>query len=588
MRESELKIEWLFINLRWFFLTAVAGVVGIDAAVHSQPFPRTVLVLLSVGAVGNLIEMVAKLQTANFKGYPTLMLLQDIALTVGFIAASGGPSSPVLFTTLIPIITTALRFSTIASVLMAMGAVVAYLAVTWNQLGLNTSLAPRTLVLQMLPYLINSLVLLVAGGAISDIGSRIKQMLIEERNKQEKEAIAAVEAAHQRIRLIFELASTLSATLNYEHVLEAALDVSNAGLREFTGRDIPQIGMILLFGMDQTLYIVKSRSLAHQDERLRFPSQEGALAESLNKAEPVICYDPRNDPELGRMIAMQYCQEVIVLPLRAGFESYGALVLGSPEPDTYTVDFQDLLVAVCNQAVMALQNATLYRNLIEEKEKLVAVEEDARKRLARDLHDGPTQTIAAIAMRLNYIRLLLKKDLDQSLKEIKELEDLARKTTKEIRQMLFTLRPLILETQGLIAALEQYIIKLAETDPLPIHLEADKEAGKRLSKEAQGSVFYIVEEAITNARKHAQAQDLWVRIYKQGSNVITEIEDNGRGFDVAATEANYDKRGSLGMMNLQERAELVGGNTVIRSKVGEGTKIIVNIPVKAEAIESGD
>jgi signal transduction histidine kinase len=233
---------------------------------------------------------------------------------------------------------------------------------------------------------------------------------------------------------------------------------------------------------------------------------------------------------------------------------------------------------------MALQNATLYQNLMDEKEKLVAVEEDARKRLARNLHDGPTQTIAAIAMRLNYTRMLIKqKNSAEAIEELQQLEDLARHTTKEIRQMLFVLRPLILETQGLVAALRQLQKKLQETNPeTKIHLEEEDDAAALLNKEAQGAVFYITEEALNNARKHAEADNLWIRIYKRGMNIITEIEDDGKGFDVAAVKSNYAERSSLGMLNLQERAKLVKGKTVIRSTPGEGTKITVTIPLETQ------
>lgn len=582
LSESEFKIEWLFINLRWFFLLAVTGVIGLDVALKSLQFPSAVIALLVVGSVANVIALVALLKNALSKGIQRVILIQDIGLTLGFIAGSGGTESPLLFFSLIPITTAALRFSRLYGISVVIGVVLAYWAIAWNQNSLSLTMPFSELVTRAFPYFTNGIVLLLAGSAVSQISVRIKQALITEREKQEREAQSALESAHQKVRLIFELASTLSATLNYERVLEAALDVSNAGLREFypENREISQIGMILLFGMDQTLYVAKARGIATQDERLRLPAQEGALVEAVEKTDPVIVDTPRDDPELGKIVAIQGCQQAIVVPLRAGFESYGFLVLGSPEPNAYTPDFQDLLVAICNQAVMALQNANLYQNLMEEKDRLVTVEEDARKKLARNLHDGPTQTIAAIAMRLNYIRMLVTREPEKSIEELQQLEDLARKTTKEIRQMLFTLRPLILESQGLIAALQQLKQKVSETDPLPvIHLELDKDAESLLSKEAQGAIFYITDEATTNVRKYAKAKNLWMRLSQRGMNVIAEIEDDGVGFDVAAMEANYATRGSLGMINLRERATLVKGKTIIRSVPGQGTKITVTIPV---------
>lgn len=583
MSEHEFKVEWLFINLRWFFLLAVAGIIGIEIALKEEPFPPVVLVLLIVGGVANLLLMIFMLLNAFRKPLPPAITLLDIALTLGFMAGYRGTESPLLFVSMIPIISTALRASWVPSLLVAGGIVGVYWAASWVNLGLPSTTALNVALGKMFPFLINGVVLLVAGGAVSNLGSRIKLSLEKERVREKRESEAALAAAHQRVRLIFELASTLSATLSYERVLEAALDVSNAGLREFFSHGGSQIAAILLFSMDRTLYVATSRGLSPQDTRARFPGTEGILARALDKAEPALTNDPGADPELSRLVSMHHCRQAIAVPMRAGFESYGLLLLGSPEPAIYVPDFQDLLVAVCNQAVMALQNARLYEDLMADKERLVAVDEDARKRLARDLHDGPTQTFAAITMRFNYIRMLIQKDPEKAQEELAQVEELSRKTVKEIRQLLFTLRPLILETQGLVPALSQYIQKLAETDPLPIHLEAQDKVDEVLDKEAQGALFYTIEEAITNARKHAKANNLWIRLYQRGMSVIAEVEDDGKGFDVAEVEEKYAERSSLGMMNLRERSTLVGGKTVIQSTPGKGTRITVTIPIRKKA-----
>src|SRR5512140_3158149 len=110
-----------------------------------------------------------------------------------------------------------------------------------------------------------------------------------------------------------------------------------------------------------------------------------------------------------------------------------------------------------------MQNARLYSDLEQEKERMLEIQEDARKKLARDLHDGPTQSVAAIAMRVNFARRLMERDAKAAAEELFKIEDLARHTTKEIRHMLFTLRPLILESSGLTAALEAMAEKMHET-----------------------------------------------------------------------------------------------------------------------------
>jgi len=590
MSESEKQIEWLFINLRWFMLLAVASIIGIDVSLRGSTFPRTTFILLIVGAIANVVVLIAELQDNVTPGMQKLILTYDIVLTLGFITSARELQSQLLFISLIPITTAALRISWGSSVMVTGGIVIAYWAIGWMQgPGADRASLGEGLI-AIAPHIVTGAVLTVAGLAVGRIGCRIKASLLEDRRHHETESAQALRIAHQRARIVFDLASTLSATLNYERVLEAALDISRAGLPDVLDdpRDLSQVGMILLFGMDQTLYVAKARGISPREEQIRFPGSRGILATALKGTDPVVSNVPGDDPELAGIAKIRECQQAIAVPLRAGFESFGVLILGSAEPDLYTADYRDLLAAICNQAVLALQNAMLYQNLMDEKDRLVTVEEDARKKLARDLHDGPTQTIAAIAMRLNYIRLLVDDNPDEAMREIQQLEDLARRTTKEIRQMLFTLRPLILETQGIVAALEQLRQKMDETSLIPIHLEAERGVDRLLTKDAKGAIFYIVEEAFTNARKHARAKNIWIRLFRRGMSIVAEIEDDGRGFDVAALESDYALRGSLGMINLRERAVLVRGKTVIASTPGRGTTVTVTIPVVDLPTETAD
>jgi signal transduction histidine kinase len=133
------------------------------------------------------------------------------------------------------------------------------------------------------------------------------------------------------------------------------------------------------------------------------------------------------------------------------------------DPNYFNRERMELLDMIGRQAVIAIQNARLYQDLLEEKERMIEVHEEARKKLARDLHDGPTQSVAAMAMRINLTRRMFDKDAKSALDELVKIEELAHRTTKEIRHMLFTLRPLILESQGLKAALQSMAEKMRET-----------------------------------------------------------------------------------------------------------------------------
>ncbi len=578
--KGRFQADWMISNLRWLLVVSVALVNFLNSPLVRggsldlfSYFPQ--ILLLIITALYNLIVMLFLSSGSLRRILPVMTLIVDTLLTVSFVVTSGGFTSPLLFFTLFPIITAALRFPWIISLLDTLVIIAACGLASYA----ITPFAPWS---SILTFATSSLILVLAALVSGLVGHQMKQIIARRRRLEEEDELRKLRTAQEHSRVIFELASTLSATLNYNKVLETVLEVGEAGMRELGQPVSSHVSLVMLFGQND-LHIVSSRHLPYRDQNATFGGHSGILAEALNTAEPVITNDPASDPELSQLIVMHSCKQAIVVPLRAGFENYGAVVFASNQPNTYQKDQQDLLIAICNQAIVALQNAQLYQNLIEEKERIVDVEEDARKKLARDLHDGPTQSIAAIAMRLNYVRMLLDRDQDapQTAEELEKIEELARRTTKEIRHMLFTLRPLILETQGLRAALEQYIAKLAETDPKPeIRLEADPEVDKVLERNAQGVVFYIIEEAIGNARKHAKADLIWIRLRIQDDVFVAQVEDDGAGFDVDAVQSRYDERGSLGMINMHERAELVRGQLKIASAPGQGTRITLIAPLR--------
>jgi signal transduction histidine kinase len=183
-------------------------------------------------------------------------------------------------------------------------------------------------------------------------------------------------------------------------------------------------------------------------------------------------------------------------------------------------------------------------------------------------------------------RRMIERDVTAAGDELVKIEELARRTAKEIRHMLFTLRPLILESQGLVAALKAMAEKTKETYSQEVIVNVDESLLPDLEMGKQGVIFFIAEEAVNNARKHAQAPHIWVRLRAiEKGIVLFEIVDDGLGFDVEAVTRAYDKRGSLGMVNLRERTELVNGLLNINSAFGKGTKVQVFIPLNEEAAD---
>jgi signal transduction histidine kinase len=301
----------------------------------------------------------------------------------------------------------------------------------------------------------------------------------------------------------------------------------------------------------------------------------------LASDQPVLGGSLADDPELARYTSLRRCSSALAAPLRAASEIYGTVLLASSRSDAYRAEHIKLLKAVASQASVALTNAHLFQDLCREKEQMLSVEQRARTKLAHDLHDGPTQAISAIAMRLNYARLLLVRDPSKVRDEMFSLENLARRTTKDIRTLLFTLRPLVLETQGLEAALEQLAANVTETSDLDINLEIEDIEGQ-LDASTQTVAWFITEECLANVQKHASAKSVRIRMGLHNGFFVAEIEDDGCGFSVEDVMEGYDQRASYGLLGMQERAALVHGRTTIESMPGTGTRITLTVPLSQE------
>ncbi len=562
---------WAVCLVRWGVLVTILLVALLDPAHHLNVYQ---LGLFFVGFGAYNLAITAFLAVGLFlQTIPPLTLILDTLAFLLLIQLSGGSESPFFFFPLLPILVATLQFGWRTSLLTTLVFVVSEAfrtVLVWQaQEGAAQLFRPA---LHALLYF-----LAMAVGTVA--GARSGTPKAQQRNAASDDSLVP-----EDIKMVYEMASTLSATLNYERVLEAILDISRMGFIDLGHRIGETVGMVLLYDQNGLLFVASHRNLlSRDDEGRRIKGHSGIVGQAISNAEAVIAGEARLDPELKVFNSLGRTKSTLAVPLRAGFETYGAVLFASIKPDAYSAEHLELLTIFCNQATIALQNANLYQSLREERDKIVNKEEEARRKLARDLHDGPTQDVAAIAMRLNFARLLIERDPVRARIELERLEDLAHRTVKEIRSMLFTLRPIILETEGLVAALNQYADNLRENDGLPVEIDAERYRDC-LDSEAQGVVFAILEEAVNNAKKHAQATKIRVQLSVENDLFVAMVSDNGRGFDVEAVERSYSSRGSLGMINLKERAELVDGTLNIKSAPGQGTRITLLVPILQESI----
>ncbi len=569
--ETPYAADWFAISLRWAAMLGLIVSLALGGALLTErAWPLGLMVLWNLG-----MTILASLNQ-RLPYHRQINLAADVLSSGVFFWVQGGLAGPASWSGLLPILTGAVYFELNGAMLAA--GLASVLAFTSAQLhSYQRSSLSLFWILGMLA--IGAVFGLLATQFIKRLRAKRQAWLEAEENRRHIQG--------DRLRAIYELTSTLTATLSYRRVLDSALDIGYSTLNpnaEDNGND-PLVSAVLLFRGGQ-LRVGSARRFTSADLRSTLEGNEGILRKVFDEGEPILTKDVGYDPELGRVIALRNCTSAYCFPLRSGFNVYGAMLYAHPDPNYFTSDRRDMLDIIGRQAVVAIQNARLYQDLVEEKERMVEVHEEARKKLARDLHDGPTQGVAAMAMRLNIARRMLEKDPKNAADELVKIEELAHRTSKEIRHMLFTLRPLILESQGLTAALKAMSDKMRETFNQNVMIDINEQIAEQLDISKQGVIFYIIEEGVTNARKHANAANIWVRLrpVEQGVSVL-EIEDDGVGFDVAAVNRAYDKRSSLGMVNLRERAELVNGLLNLQSAAGKGTKVSVYIPLSEEAAD---
>jgi signal transduction histidine kinase len=565
--------DWYAVSLRWWTLLGML----VSLAIGEMLFDAAVWPLSGLIVWNMTMTMFAGL-SLRLAYHRQISLVIDLLVTGLFFWFQGGMNGPVLWAGLLPIMTGAIYFEWWGALLSA--AIFSALEVASIWTGAASPLFLRTSAVIVSTTMGFGLLF----GLIShQLIGYLRKMRVTRLDEEQRR----VRMENERWRALYELTSTLTGTLSYRRVLDSVLDLGYTVLNPDPDALVDErlISAVLLFSDDQ-LEIGASRRLTIADQRVRLEAKEGVLKRVIDEGEAALISNVSYDPELGRMIALRNCTAAYCFALRSGLNVYGAMLFAHADPNYFNRERMELLDMIGRQAVIAIQNARLYQDLLEEKERMIEVHEEARKKLARDLHDGPTQSVAAMAMRINLTRRMFHKDTKSALDELVRIEELAHRTTKEIRHMLFTLRPLILESQGLKAALQSMAEKMRETFSQNVVIDVSDRIIQDMEMGKQGVIFYIVEEAVNNARKHAAAANIWVRLKELDPGLaLLEVQDDGIGFDVNAMNKAYDKRGSLGMVNLRERTELVNGLLNVQSQPGKGTFVQVYIPLTEEAAD---
>ena len=275
----------------------------------------------------------------------------------------------------------------------------------------------------------------------------------------------------------------------------------------------------------------------------------------------------------------------LYVPMKIEGETIGVIHVQSHRLDAYSQEDIDLLSALANVAVIAIENARLFEQVRAGRERLrrltqqvVSAQEEERHRLSRELHDEAGQALTALKISLDLIQSDLPVEAGSLRQRLGEAVGLTETTMEQIRLLAYGLRPPALDAVGLSYTLEGLCRDFAERTQLSIDY-----AGAELPvlpEAANICLYRFLQEALTNVAKHAHANQVRAMLYCDAEMVSLAVEDDGQGFEVQARMS-----AGIGLLGMQERIELLGGRLEIESRPGQGTRLTAHIPLQKAYLE---
>lgn len=401
-------------------------------------------------------------------------------------------------------------------------------------------------------------------------------------NEQVAAAQREIETYRSRNQILFSIAKNLSDTMSGAKILDGMLD--NAY------KLVPyDAGMALLpTGGPAEVRVDAGYGLSIVDRGMTLIAEpKGMLATAFsNQPRTLFVENISTEPSLQNLNTPRNCQAAVIVPMHNGFEVYGLVVCMRNEAQPFTEDEAHMIEALSIYATSALMNATLAEDLKQLRVNVSNAQERARHDLAREIHDGLAQKLAAITMNIDFIKRMVQTNPPAAIKEMDRIGEMFRRANYDVRTLLGELKPTTLEQRGLPSATEELLERYRKQYPdMTFSYKAKNVSGLTLAPHDKSTLYNIIQESINNAIKHAEASQIEVRFEREGYRLSIAIQDNGKGFDVDEAREKARARGSHGLSNLNDRASQVmvgdkAGTAQIHSAPGKGTTVLVNIPLE--------
>ena len=390
--------------------------------------------------------------------------------------------------------------------------------------------------------------------------------------------------------------SRVSAAVSGLQDLDAILHVGLDAVLEIMGGTIG--GIALIDEQSQTLSYRVHRGLSEEyAQGIRLKIGEGIAGNVALTGKAVLAEDLSTDPRAAsiRLISSEGLRGFLSVPLRSKEVVLGVLNVASREPYSFTKGDMHLLYAIGDELGVAIEQAALYERVKKGRERyrrlaqhILVAQEKERKRVARELHDETSQTLAGLSLSLQALVEVAENanGLDENFKKnLKKAQSLAVQVSTEVGRLIYELRPTLLDTLGLFPAIRRF----AEDILVPIGINVSVESkgdNKPLPPEAEVGLFRIAQGAVGNIAKHADAKNTSITLEYKPDHLRMIIKDDGKGFDVSKMTGVGDKGRGSGLFGMKERVRILGGNCSIQSGPEQGTLIDIQVPsVRSVPIE---
>ena len=419
----------------------------------------------------------------------------------------------------------------------------------------------------------------VLANSLDDMRARLAESIAEVQALN-RDLDLRVQERTRELSALNAVAMAVAQPLNLRELLDQAL----TQVLRVTG---VQAGAIFLLDEEtRTLGLQARRGTSEEaaQSMMLLHLDDSACGGVIEKGHPVVVPDlGYYRSSAGRSLWSAGLRALVHVPLISRGVAMGTLCVATAQPRDYQLEELDLLMAIGSQIAVGIENARLYNELARREQlrgelldKVIAAQEDERKRIARDLHDDTSQSLSALIYSLEAAEascsgLPIRDSLAMMRQRVTQILD-------GIHKLIFDLRPSMLDHLGLFVSLRWYAETHLQPLGMRVHLE-ERGSARRLPPQMETALFRVVQEAINNIAKHSGARNVHLNFDCYDGFVEIDIADDGIGFDLNQIARATDRRRGLGLVGMQERVGLLGGEISMVSEQGHGTQISIRVPV---------